>query len=256
MLQDSLLGTRYNQRIFLVVEQHTDHRCLRNDTSDFWQNLFYFLWTEKRFRETRAVVVINGKDFFLKCVITLHCRVHSQISSLGMPSESNHGLHVSPIKFQIFQCFSMRGHNSVAQVKIFFPSYNGIVRSTKRNICSSVRKFHCNCRKLLRFPEKDLINISSCPAFSKSFWAGHFFKKNWCILQKSTFCFHLSILFFSGKYLKKFFHRKSIPVFYISYFIQIQIRKTCQYQIVYLIKGCLFKSKIPSPVQIIQNISH
>ena len=80
---------------------------------------------------TRAVVVINGKDFFLKCVITLHCRVHSQISSLGMPSESNHGLHVSPIKFQIFQCFSMRGHNSVAQVKIFFPSYNGIVRSTK-----------------------------------------------------------------------------------------------------------------------------
>ena len=114
MLQDPLLCTGYDPRIFLVAEQHTDHRCLGNDTSDFWQNPFHSSGTEKSFRETRAIIIIDRKKLFLQDVTALHRCIHSQISSFGMTADPQHGLYISSMRFQISQRLSVRRNNSVA----------------------------------------------------------------------------------------------------------------------------------------------
>ena len=139
MLHNSFLRAVYDHRFFLMCEKHANHRCFRYYPCYFFQDLLYIFSMEKSLWKPWSVVIIHRQDFILHFFPTLHGCIHSQVSTFGVAADPQHGLDISAFFFQIFQCPFMGWHNSVAEIKIFLPSNDGIVCTSERNIDCSIR---------------------------------------------------------------------------------------------------------------------
>ena len=173
MLEKSLTGTCNNNRFFFMLQKRPYNRILRNNANNLRHHFFRFRQLLKFSGKSGPVIRIDFKYLFMS-TFAHHRSINRKVSTFGMSSDSEHSICMFRDFLQILYSSFLCRNYTCAEIKIFFPSYDRIIRSAKRDIGSAVLQNNFHCSKLLLSFRYNIIHIISYHTFSKSDRLRHF----------------------------------------------------------------------------------